>query len=76
MCAMGVISLLYMVNMLTITRIHYSIDIIGGLIFALFWYEGVVKKQLPKFDYFFSGLYYLGRKIRAIYKRKRATSSV
>jgi hypothetical protein len=51
-----------MVNMLTITRIHYSIDVIGALIFAPFWYLMVVKKYLKAFDYGFSVFYYIFRK--------------
>ena len=49
--------------MLTITRIHYSIDVIGALIFAPFWYLIVVKKHLTKFDFGFSVPYYIARKI-------------
>jgi hypothetical protein len=32
------LSLLFMMNMLLITRVHYVIDIIGGLVFAT-WYH-------------------------------------
>ena len=30
------VSLLYMIAMLTIVRVHYTVDVIGGVIFALF----------------------------------------
>lgn len=63
MCAVCIVSLLYMVNMLTITRIHYSIDVVGALIFAPFWYIVVVKRYLVKFDYGFSVFFYLYRKV-------------
>lgn len=61
-CLAVFVSLIYMVNMLTITRIHYSIDIIGALIFAPFWFR-VIKVHLKKFDYGFSIFYLVGRKI-------------
>lgn len=63
MCAVCLVSLLYMVNMLTITRIHYSIDIIGALIFAPFWYFAFTQRFLDKIDFGFSTPYYLFRKI-------------
>lgn len=49
--------------MLTITRIHYSIDIIGAFIFAPFWYIAVVQKYLPKVDFGFSIFFYGFRKV-------------
>jgi hypothetical protein len=63
------ISLIYMVNMLTITRIHYSIDILGALIFAPFW-SFTIKKNLQKFDWGFSIFYIIGR--RLFYKCKKS----
>ena len=38
-CAL--LSLFYMMNMLTIVRVHYTIDIAGGLIFSIFWSRNV-----------------------------------
>lgn len=60
MCAVCIVSIMYMINMLTITRIHYSIDIIGAFIFGVFWYFSV-KKYLKKVDYIFSIIFYLLR---------------
>ncbi len=57
-----------MINMLTITRIHYSIDVIGALIFAPFWYF-FIDKHLKQADYSFSGFFYLSRKIYKKCKR-------
>lgn len=62
MCAVCIVSLLYMINMLTITRIHYSIDIIGAFIFAPFWFT-TIQKNLPKVDFGYSVFYYAFRKI-------------
>lgn len=53
---------MYMINMLTITRIHYSIDVIGAFIFAPFWYF-FIQSHLARVDYGFSSLFYLCRKI-------------
>lgn len=59
---MCLVSLLYMINMLTITRIHYSIDVIGAFIFAPFWFF-FIQKHLAKVDYGYSIFYYIFRKI-------------
>ncbi len=32
------VSLIYMMNMLIITRVHYTADIVGGLIFSVYFY--------------------------------------
>lgn len=48
--------------MLTITRIHYSIDVIGAFIFAPFWYF-FIEKHLKQVDYIFSTIFYLLRKV-------------
>jgi len=53
---------MYMINMLTITRIHYSIDVIGAFIFAPFWYF-FIQNHLAKVDYGFSSIFYLCRKV-------------
>jgi formate/nitrite transporter FocA (FNT family) len=41
--AAALLSLIYMMNMLTITRVHYTVDIAGGLIFAFFAHKMVAK---------------------------------
>ncbi len=61
-CAFCLVSLLYMINMLTISRIHYSIDVIGAFIFAPFWYF-FVQKHLATVDFGYSIFYYAFRKI-------------
>lgn len=35
-----------MMNMLIITRVHYTADVIGGLIFAVYFYWVVVEKLI------------------------------
>lgn len=35
----GVLSLLYMMNMLVTTKVHYVIDVIGGLIYSIWFYR-------------------------------------
>jgi ABC-type spermidine/putrescine transport system permease subunit II len=54
------ITLLFMMNVLIITRIHYTIDIMGGIIFALAFHRGV-SYTLKYFDYLFSIPFYIGR---------------
>lgn len=51
-------SLIYMMNMLTITRVHYTVDIIGGLVFALFFYR-TSKRVFIYFDKLFSLPYFI-----------------
>ena len=58
-----------MINMLTITRIHYSIDIIGALIFAPFWFR-LIKVNLKNFDFGFSIFFFVGKKIYLICKKE------
>jgi hypothetical protein len=55
--------------MLTITRVHYTIDIIGGLIFALIC-ERIASKYIYYFDYLLSYPYILGKKIKERFARK------
>lgn len=62
-----------MVNMLTITRIHYSIDILGALIFAPFWFR-IISLNLSKFDYGFSIFYLIGRRIFRLCKKSEYNS--
>jgi hypothetical protein len=62
------VSLLYMINMLTITRIHYSIDVIGAFIFAPFWFF-FIQRHLAKVDFGYSVFYYIFRKIYRKCKR-------
>lgn len=54
------ISLLFMMNLLIITRIHYTIDIMGGIIFSLAFFRGV-SYTLKYFDYLFSIPFYIAR---------------
>lgn len=35
----ALISLLFMMNMLTIVRVHYTVDVAGGLVFAFFFHK-------------------------------------
>ena len=47
------ISLLYMMNMLLITKVHYTIDILGGLIFAI-WFHRLASRYVIYIDKFLS----------------------
>ncbi len=46
----GFICLIYMMNMLIITRVHYTVDIMGGLIFSIYmyWLAGQLTVQIDK----------------------------
>lgn len=48
-----VICLIYMMNMLLITRVHYTIDVAGGLIFA-FFFHWFASKVVFYFDWLLS----------------------
>lgn len=52
--------LIYMIVMLISCRVHYSIDVIGGIIFSLFFYK-ISENLVFYFDYFWS-IPYLGYK--------------
>lgn len=62
------ICLIYMMNMLTITRVHYTVDIAGGLIFGFFWHS-VVNKNIYYFDWLASLPYFLVKKLVNRYKK-------
>ena len=59
--------LLYEVNLLTIVRVHYIIDIAGGLIFALFMSKNT-KKLIFFSDWVLSQPYVLGCKAKQWWK--------
>lgn len=52
--------LIYMMNMLLITRVHYTIDVAAGLVFSLF-FHGVAGKWVYYFDWLLSLPYLLAR---------------
>ena len=74
--AFGFLNLVFMVNFLIISRVHYIIDVIGGLIFAVtsFWMTILILKYE---DYLLSMPFYIGRwlfyKIRKTDKEKNYT---
>lgn len=51
-----------MMNMLLLTRVHYTIDIAGGLIYAFFFY-GMAEKIVVYFDWLLSGPFVMGKKV-------------
>lgn len=66
------ICLVYMMNMLIITRVHYTIDVAGGLVFAFAVFE-FCNKNLYWFDRFLSLPYVLGAKIYGCTCKKENT---
>jgi hypothetical protein len=58
-----------MMNMLLVTRVHYTIDVAGGLVFALFFYS-MAEKIVPYFDWLVSQPFVLGKKVYEIYREK------
>lgn len=54
--------LIFMMNMLIITRVHYSIDVMAGLIFATVSFRLTIL-ILRYLDYLLSIPFYIGRKI-------------
>jgi hypothetical protein len=59
-----------MMNMLLLTRVHYTIDIAGGLIYAFFFY-GMAEKIVVYFDWLLSGPFVLGKRIYMIYRERK-----
>jgi hypothetical protein len=59
-----------MMNMLLLTRVHYTIDIAGGLIYAFFFY-GMAEKIVVYFDWLLSGPFVLGKKIYTICRERK-----
>lgn len=56
------VCLIYMMNMLLITRVHYTIDVAGGLVFAFFW-SRIAERYVSYFDWLVSLPYVVGRKV-------------
>ena len=54
--------LIYMMNMLLITRVHYTIDVAGGLVFAFFW-SRFAERYISYFDWLLTLPYVAGRKV-------------
>jgi hypothetical protein len=50
---LALLSLLYMANMLLTTEVHYSIDILAGILFAL-WFYRLAIRYVVYFDKLFS----------------------
>jgi hypothetical protein len=50
---LAIISLMYMANMLLVTKVHYSIDIVAGIIFAL-WFYRLSERITYYLDYVFT----------------------
>ena len=60
------ISWVFMLNMLLITKVHYLVDIVGGLIFSI-WYYRLAIRIIVYFDKLLSLPYVLGN---WIYRKK------
>lgn len=60
--ALAFVSLIFMINLLIMTKVHYSADIIGGLIFATFMHK-LASKTVYYSDKFISLPHLLGLKI-------------
>jgi membrane-associated phospholipid phosphatase len=56
------LNLIFMMNMLIITRVHYTIDVMAGLIFAITSFRLTIL-ILKYEDYLLSIPFYIGRKI-------------
>lgn len=52
------LSLIFMMNMLLITRVHYVVDIAGGLIFAI-WYHRTATRYVLYIDKFLTLPYFI-----------------
>jgi len=57
------VCLVYMMNMLVITRVHYTIDIGAGLLFACFFYK-LCCDYVCWIDKFISIPYLIGKKVQ------------
>jgi hypothetical protein len=60
--ALSLISLLYMANMLLTTQVHYTIDIIAGILFGIFFFR-IANKNTVFFDKFMSLPFVAGKKV-------------
>ena len=43
LCVIVAIAWVFMVNMLLITKVHYMVDVVGGIIFAVFAYRTFIR---------------------------------
>jgi hypothetical protein len=68
------ISLFYMVNMLTTTEVHYSIDVAGGLVFAFFFHK-LAGNIVFYWDWLLSLPYFLVKKGVEKYKANQKMST-
>jgi hypothetical protein len=59
---------IYMMNMLLITRVHYTVDVAAGLIYAFIFY-GLAEQIVSYFDWLISLPYLLGKKALAKCRR-------
>ena len=62
LAALALISLIFMINLLIMTKVHYTADIIGGLIFATFMHNLAAKTAFYT-DKMISFPYWLSLKI-------------
>ena len=60
--AFAFLNLIFMMNMLIITRVHYNIDVMAGLIFAVVSYRLTIL-VIKYLDYLLSIPFYLGRMV-------------
>jgi hypothetical protein len=60
------LSLLYMMNMLLVTKVHYTIDILGALAFA-FWFHRMASRYVAYIDKFLSLPYWIYKKLKLKY---------
>lgn len=60
----SVLALLYMANMLMTTEVHYSIDIIAGILFGI-WFFRLATRYTAFFDRIFSLPFVAWRKVVA-----------
>ena len=58
MFCIGFLCLIFMMNMLIITRVHYTIDVMAGLIFA-FFYHKLASKFVKYIDMLFTIPFYI-----------------
>jgi hypothetical protein len=59
-----------MMNMLLITRVHYTIDVAGGIVFAYFFHK-FCSKNIKYMDKILSLPYFIFMKISRICRNKK-----
>lgn len=69
--ALALVSLVFMINLLIMTKVHYVADIIGGLIFATFMHN-LASKTVYHTDKMISFPYWLGLKVYNKFKDQEA----